>query len=44
MAHLLWKFGEAALKPYQSGSKVLPPLISFQQAMQLRTKLSEEGQ
>lgn len=34
MAHLLFKFGAAALKPSQSSTgKLLPPLISHAQAM-----------
>mmetsp|Transcript_5431 Transcript_5431/g.14665 ORF Transcript_5431/g.14665 Transcript_5431/m.14665 type:complete len:136 (-) Transcript_5431:790-1197(-) len=44
MAHLLWKFGEAALKPSQNGNKLLPPLVSFSQAMKLRSQFYKEGQ
>lgn len=43
-AHLLYKLGEAALKPFQSGSKVLPPLVSYAQAMRLREQFYKEGQ
>jgi len=43
-AHLLWKFGEAALKPSQSGNKLLPPILSFSQAMKLRTQFAKNGQ
>jgi hypothetical protein len=46
MAHLLWKLGEAALKPRmaKSGGKLLPPLVSFEEAMRLREQVYAHGQ
>lgn len=43
MAHLLYRFGEAALRPRMQGKTLLPPLISFANAMKLREEFSQEG-
>lgn len=42
MAHILFKLGEAALRPRQAADKLLPPLISFDEAMKLRAQFYKE--
>jgi hypothetical protein len=43
-AHLLWSMGAAALKPFKSGKKLMPPRIGYAQAMRLREEFYKEGQ
>lgn len=44
MAHLLYRYGVAALMARQEGAKLLPPLLSFTDAMRLREQFYAEGQ
>ena len=44
MAHILYRLGEAALKPRRQGGKLLPPIIGVAEAMRLREQSYREGQ
>lgn len=44
MAHLLYRFGAAALQARRQGDKLLPPMIAFKDAMLLREQFYAEGQ
>ncbi|GIL91732.1 hypothetical protein Vretimale_14861 [Volvox reticuliferus] len=43
MAHLLHRFGAKALLPRKKGDKILPPLISFENALKLREQFYAIG-
>jgi hypothetical protein len=42
--NILYQLGAAALKPRRSGDKLLPPIISYGQAMKLREQMYAEKQ
>lgn len=44
MAHLLYRYGVAALMARREGAKVLPPMLSFTDAMRLREQFYADGQ
>mmetsp|Transcript_7103 Transcript_7103/g.15565 ORF Transcript_7103/g.15565 Transcript_7103/m.15565 type:complete len:137 (-) Transcript_7103:738-1148(-) len=43
MAHLLRRFGVAALKPREADGKLIPAMITFREAMRLREQFYRDG-
>jgi hypothetical protein len=43
MAHLLRRLGEAALRPRHVNGELLPPLLTFQDALKLREQFYRDG-